>query len=124
MQTEQNEKDRIETCIKHLESRPDLKEFIKESGGFLWTSDTRIYELDDLFGIKGDSPTSFCLLLSTLQDIFIAADAAAAEKEEEEKKVVATVFELRNLCIECGVDMGDCNPRQYCGKWKCDNNYN
>ena len=24
-----------------------------------------------------------------------------------------------NRCIECGVDMGACNPRQYCGKWKC-----
>ena len=24
-----------------------------------------------------------------------------------------------NRCIECGIDMGYCNPRQYCGKWKC-----
>ena len=24
-----------------------------------------------------------------------------------------------NRCLECGVDMGDCNPRQYCGKWRC-----
>ena len=24
-----------------------------------------------------------------------------------------------NLCIECGIDMGDCNPRQLCGKWCC-----
>ncbi len=22
-------------------------------------------------------------------------------------------------CIECGVDMGTCNPRQLCGKWVC-----
>jgi hypothetical protein len=22
-------------------------------------------------------------------------------------------------CIECGVDMGEMNPRQYCGKWIC-----
>jgi len=27
----------------------------------------------------------------------------------------------RNLCIECGVDMGDCNPRQLCGKLYCRN---
>ena len=27
----------------------------------------------------------------------------------------------QNLCIACKVDMGECNPRQYCGKWKCDN---
>ena len=24
-----------------------------------------------------------------------------------------------NLCLECGEDMGDCNPRQLCGKWRC-----
>jgi hypothetical protein len=24
-----------------------------------------------------------------------------------------------NRCVECGVDMGDCNPRQFCGKWRC-----
>jgi heterodisulfide reductase subunit C len=26
-----------------------------------------------------------------------------------------------NRCIECGIDMGECNPRQFCGKWQCDN---
>jgi hypothetical protein len=26
-----------------------------------------------------------------------------------------------NRCVECGIDMGECNPRQYCGKWQCDN---
>jgi len=25
----------------------------------------------------------------------------------------------KNLCLECGVDMGDCNPRQLCGKTYC-----
>ena len=33
----------------------------------------------------------------------------------------------KNLCVECGVDMGDCNPRQLCGKTRCemkDVNYN
>jgi hypothetical protein len=27
----------------------------------------------------------------------------------------------KNLCINCGIDMGECNPRQYCGKWECPN---
>ena len=27
-----------------------------------------------------------------------------------------------NRCIECGEDMGECNPRQLCGKIKCMNN--
>lgn len=26
---------------------------------------------------------------------------------------------MKNLCIVCGVDMGDQNPRQYCEKTFC-----
>lgn len=26
-----------------------------------------------------------------------------------------------NRCLECGVDMGHSNPRQFCGKTQCDN---
>jgi len=32
-----------------------------------------------------------------------------------------TQFEQKNLCVNCGIDMGECNPRQYCGKWECPN---
>lgn len=28
---------------------------------------------------------------------------------------------LKNLCVECGIDMGYMNPRQYCGKTFCYN---
>lgn len=28
---------------------------------------------------------------------------------------------IKNLCIECGIDMGYMNPRQYCGKTFCYN---
>lgn len=24
-----------------------------------------------------------------------------------------------NACVECGINMGDSNPRQYCGKFRC-----
>jgi hypothetical protein len=30
---------------------------------------------------------------------------------------------VENPCLECGVDMGSCNPRQLCGKTHCDNDY-
>ena len=30
-----------------------------------------------------------------------------------------TSREYKNLCIECGVDMGAINPRQFCGKYMC-----
>ena len=29
------------------------------------------------------------------------------------------LYEMKNLCVECGIDMGYCNPRQYCGKTYC-----
>jgi len=28
-----------------------------------------------------------------------------------------------NLCLGCGVDMGECNPRQYCQKTYCPNKH-
>ena len=27
---------------------------------------------------------------------------------------------MKNLCIECGIDMGECNPRQLCRKTYCE----
>jgi ribosomal protein S27AE len=33
----------------------------------------------------------------------------------------AVIEEFKNLCVECGVDMGPDNPRQLCGKWRCNN---
>ena len=29
--------------------------------------------------------------------------------------------EIKNLCLDCGVDMGPTNPRQLCGKTYCNN---
>jgi len=31
----------------------------------------------------------------------------------------ASSDELKNLCIDCGIDMGPCNSRQLCGKTRC-----
>lgn len=31
------------------------------------------------------------------------------------------IEEFKNLCVDCGVDMGPDNPRQLCGKWRCNN---
>ncbi len=28
-------------------------------------------------------------------------------------------YVMKNLCVECGIDMGECNPRQYCAKTYC-----
>ena len=29
--------------------------------------------------------------------------------------------EIKNLCLDCGIDMGPSNPRQLCGKTHCNN---
>lgn len=35
--------------------------------------------------------------------------------------ILAVISPLQNLCVQCGVNMGDCNPRQLCGKTYCEN---
>lgn len=30
-----------------------------------------------------------------------------------------STFNQMNCCIDCGIDMGEYNPRQLCGKWRC-----
>ena len=42
--------------------------------------------------------------------------AALKEAAAEEYKT-----SRRNLCVNCGLDLGECNPRQYCEKWQCPN---
>ena len=42
------------------------------------------------------------------------------EEKEKNKKVRGYNSQTGSWhCIECGVDMGEMNPRQYCGKWIC-----
>ena len=41
----------------------------------------------------------------------------ADEMEESNSEDDASI----NRCMECNIDMGDCNPRQLCGKTHCDN---
>lgn len=42
-------------------------------------------------------------------------DDTNSDKEERERKPL----KFKNLCITCKIDMGDCNPRQLCGKTYC-----
>ena len=39
-------------------------------------------------------------------------------------RYTSTSYNGENKCIECGEDMGECNPRQLCGKVACNNNFN
>ena len=33
--------------------------------------------------------------------------------------IVQNMKGMKNLCVECGEDLGECNPRQLCGKTFC-----
>ena len=48
-------------------------------------------------------------------DDLLILNPQAQQQEQEQKQ------EQKNLCVNCGIDMGECNPRQYCGKWECPN---
>ena len=57
--------------------------------------------------------------------IFIDLDAYPAPDDiiqAELKNIITNLsFGRVNRCLGCGVDMGDCNPRQYCRKTYCPN---
>ena len=50
---------------------------------------------------------------------YAAHDSQLAPHLEAITRLTAGAREPRNLCEMCGVDMGDCNPRQLCGKTYC-----
>ena len=65
--------------------------------------------------------------LAKMQPGKLQADAAVMI-EDMRNPGTYQVFDLKkpserpsNRCTECGVDMGDCNPRQLCGKTVCRN---
>ena len=94
--------------MDYFEAKPHLEKFVREFDhpmGFVWSTDPCIDELYHNLGQETDSPSSFALYLRELQ---------AFLKKEYEKKNVHV-----NRCIICQVDMGECNPRQYCGKTRC-----
>ena len=99
---------RKKMAVDYLDANPRLETFVREFDhpmGFVWSTDPIINELYKILGRESDSPCSFALYLRELQVIL--------KKKYETKNVHV------NRCIICQVDMGECNPRQYCGKTKC-----
>jgi hypothetical protein len=41
--------------------------------------------------------------------------------QQKDNNIYYSNDDYKNLCVECGVDMGSSNPRQYCGKTYCRN---
>ena len=54
-------------------------------------------------------------VLEAVEFLVSSVESLASVEEEEE------LWEEKNLCVECGEDMGPQNPRQLCGKWRCTN---
>ena len=43
--------------------------------------------------------------------------------DDIKKSIKRNIEGIMNKCLECGADMGRTNPRQLCGKTRCNNNY-
>jgi hypothetical protein len=71
----------------------------------------------DSISIIDKQPT---LIIDTLNTINVVDEKSIINKKENTDNDCYSNGELINHCVECGVDMGSSNPRQYCGKWKCD----
>jgi hypothetical protein len=52
---------------------------------------------------------------------FIDAEARDSDADSDDEPPLSCPVDTiqRNLCVGCGVDMGACNPRQYCCKTYC-----
>ena len=65
------------------------------------------------------------LVAGVREMIFIDLDAYPAPDDiisaELQKAIISLAMERVNRCLGCGVDMGECNPRQYCKKTYCPN---
>jgi hypothetical protein len=65
------------------------------------------------------------LVVTVREMIFIDLDAYPADDDIIHAELKQTITKLAcgqvNRCLGCGVDMGDCNPRQYCKKTYCPN---
>lgn len=57
--------------------------------------------------------------------IFIDLDAYPAPEDkiaaDLKQMMLEWISDRINRCLGCGVDMGECNPRQYCCKTYCPN---
>jgi hypothetical protein len=42
-----------------------------------------------------------------------------SDKSEQSKYILIDLSEVINRCIGCNTDLGESNPRQYCGKTHC-----
>ena len=59
------------------------------------------------------------IIIDTLITINVRDEKSIINKKENTDNYCYSNGEPINHCVECGVDMGSSNPRQYCGKWKC-----
>ena len=50
---------------------------------------------------------------------WISTDTMLGKMHEPDSPTIPDI--VVNACIQCGVDIGECNPRQYCRKYYCPN---
>ena len=108
----------------------DKKIKIKRSSGEIedgWTLDNPLTGVDNR-GIEvihcyyeKEDIGRWCKLKEILELNPPEDDVSSANEEASTAANEVVIEEFKNLCVECGVDMGPDNPRQLCGKWRCNN---
>ena len=68
-----------------------------------------------------ESPNKKLKFNDDFEKILEKFDETCKSQDEkfETNKIEDSIYDIKNLCVECEVDMGYCNPRQYCGKTYC-----
>jgi len=52
---------------------------------------------------------------------WVSTDTLLDKMHEPDSPITPLTHRIINACVQCGVDMGECNPRQYCRKYYCPN---
>jgi hypothetical protein len=76
---------------------------------------TRAHEILDW--MEDEKPT-FDVLLDDKEKLAFVRRVLDIVKDDQLLTAINPI-RIVNRCVECGEDMGDSNPRQYCGKTRC-----
>ena len=85
-----------------------------------------IQEMNDQFLKEKDGKFKKYIVFESFQKLFWEGACDDLKCTEISDKINERIENktLQNFCTDCGIDMGDCNPRQLCGKRMCmDENY-
>ena len=77
---------------------------------------------DDITGqLIAESLRGFAPIISKIKCAMMRKRKSKEKTKKDETLEAIPQYDHVNRCIECGVDMGSSNPRQFCRKTYCEN---